>query len=71
MGTVGASASILIKDVGASTHTFLAIFPLTHLQRAKTKVDNSTSVQKMNLSTHAFKFLMGSLSSEYMVIHTR
>ena len=62
MGAVGASAPILFKVVGASTHTFLAFFLLyTYLQRAKTKVNNSTFVLKINPSTHAFKFLAGTL----------
>ena len=61
MGAVGASAPMLFKVVGASTHTFLAIFPLIHLQRAKSKVKYSTFEQKMNPSTHAFKLLTGAL----------
>ena len=62
MGAVGASAPMVFKVVGASTHTFLAIFSPIHLKKDKTKVNNSSFVQKMNLSTHALKFLAGTMN---------
>ena len=65
MGAVGASAPMVFKVVGASTHTFLAIFSPIHLEKDKTKVNNSSFVQKMNPSTHALKFLAGALQDMY------
>ena len=46
---------------------FLAIFPPTHFQNEKTEVNNSNFIQKMNPSTHGFKFLMGALKDAMII----
>ena len=59
MGAVGASAPMLFKVVGASTHTFFGNFSSYHIL-SRRKYDYY--IFYLNPSTHGFKFLMRPLS---------